>query len=610
MGQASPFLKDIASTRFLAGTEAEAEALLGTPLPPLPPPEVEGGKNVFLVRFHPHLRTLLMRFLQALLRDVGGEAAGGRGSEGKEQAEYEAALARILCSVRVADRRLGLLNLCWLALSRDVAECLRELEIKNPAVRKLKYSLHPLLSPFFRRLEQAARKDFERSDPARAGFLSGAADNPSLIEAVIEDGFAFSELSIADLDFNQFLAANKRYRLGADVFFEIYTVLLRETERRLREGDRSLLARVGRHLPGLTKEQYQTQVGIAKVMMCSEVMTYLFADAWQTGTKLMASPRVKAEAERRKPGEIMDVFLSLVGGVKRFELLANARDRVVLLQAWSEQRDLDERVARGLRLYEFGESAQVVNNAVNATVLFLDLRGFTQTSEGQISERDLTRELYEVFDACIPHIQRFGGTVDKFLGDGIMVTYGTSHADLLDPLNAVRTAILCQETLQALRNQGKTYFKMGVAIHHGRVYLAHFIGDDDKVHATVIGRNVNLAGRLSSASKKPIDEDEPIIEIEGPLLDDPHPASDPVSGFAVTVDSSGTLLNEGIAISRDALVQLEAHLPLVHRDGESGLCMEYFDDQLGRRIVIRYAGDAKFKGVRSSFPVYSVSFED
>jgi class 3 adenylate cyclase len=319
---------------------------------------------------------------------------------------------------------------------------------------------------------------------------------------------------------------------------------------------------------------------------------------------------VKAEAERRKPGEIMDVFLSLVGGVKRFELLANARDRVVLLQTWSEQRELDERVSRGLRLYEFGESAQVVNNAVNATVLFLDLRGFTQTSEGQISERDLTRELYEVFDACIPHIQRFGGTVDKFLGDGIMITYGTSHADVLDPLNAVRTAILCQETLRALRNQGKTYFKMGIAIHHGRVYLAHFIGDDDTVHATVIGRNVNLAGRLSSASKKPIDEDEPIIEIEGALVDDPGPAPDPISGLTVAVDSSGTLVNEGIAISRDALVQLEAHLPLVHRDGDTALCMEYFDEQLGRRIVIRYAGDAKFKGVRSSFPVYSVTFED
>ena len=141
-------------------------------------------------------------------------------------------------------------------------------------------------------------------------------------------------------------------------------------------------------------------------------------------------------------------------------------------------------------------------------MLFLDLRGFTRTSEGQISERDLTRELYDVFDAFIPHIRRFGGTVDKFLGDGMMVTYGTTEANPLDPLNALRSAILCQETIRALRQQGKTYFKMGVAIHYGRVYIARFIADESSVQTTVIGRNVNMAGRLSSAAKKGFDEDD------------------------------------------------------------------------------------------------------
>jgi hypothetical protein len=37
--------------------------------------------------------------------------------------------------------------------------------------------------------------------------------------------------------------------------------------------------------------------------------------------------------------------------------------------------------------------------------------------------------------------------------------------------------------------------------------------------------------------------------------------------------------------------------------------MEYFDESIGHRILIRYAGDAKFKGVRSSFPVYEVDYE-
>jgi hypothetical protein len=52
-------------------------------------------------------------------------------------------------------------------------------------------------------------------------------------------------------------------------------------------------------------------------------------------------------------------------------------------------------------------------------------------------------------------------------------------------------------------------------------------------------------------------------------------------------------------------VQLESHLALVHGDG----AIEYEDETIDRRILIRYAGDAKFKGLRSSLPVYEVDYE-
>jgi class 3 adenylate cyclase len=311
----------------------------------------------------------------------------------------------------------------------------------------------------------------------------------------------------------------------------------------------------------------------------------------------MASARIKAEADRRRPAEIVDAFLDLISGVKRFEILAHVRDQVALHGPYGAS--LDDRVSKGMRLYEFGDSATVLNSAVNASVLFLDLRGFTKTSEGHISERDLTRELYTVFDEFVPHVRRFGGTVDKFLGDGIMVNYGTDHLDPLNPLNALRTAILCQETLQRMREEGKTYFKMGIAIHYGRVYIARFIADEEAVQTTVIGRNVNLAGRLSAGATRPLDEDE-----------EPGAAGHSAGpGMSVMVDATGTLINEGIAISRDTLVQLESQLPLVHVEKDGRSVMEYFDEQISKRIQLSYAGDAKFKGVRSSFPVYAVSFE-
>jgi class 3 adenylate cyclase len=598
------FQKESSESRFVGGSLGEAESLLGSPLPLLPPPEFEEGRAVFLVKFHPRLRTLLQRYLQGLLGQIGFESPtprreGGRrdGAE-RDQVEYEAALGRVLHSARSVDRRQGLTNLFWLAHTRDVSVCLKEMESKSPAIRKLKYSLHPLLSSFYRRVEHQARRDFEKAQPEQATLVAGRRENTGLVDALIDDGFSFTEVSITGFDFNQFLASNKRYRIAADVFFEIYQILLRDTERRLREGDRGLLARVARHLPDLPREQYPAQSSVVKIMMNTHVMPYLLGDPWNAGARILASSKVRTEVERRGSAESIDAFLELVAGVKRFELLSLVRDRVALLG----ERDLEDKASRGLRIYEFGEAAQVVNSAVNATVLFLDLRGFTKSSEGQISERDLTRELYTVFDAFVPLITRFGGIVDKFLGDGIMVTYGTRHADPLDPLNALRTAVLCQETLRRMREEGKSCYKMGIAIHYGRVYVARFIADEQEVQVTVIGRNVNLAGRLSSAAKKPLEEDEEGIEMlpPGPVR---------ASGLVVTLDSSGMLFNEGVAISRDMLVQLESHLPLVHRSEDGGSVMEYFDESIGRRLVIRYAGDAKFKGVRSSFPVYEVDYE-
>ena len=140
---------------------------------------------------------------------------------------------------------------------------------------------------------------------------------------------------------------------------------------------------------------------------------------------------------------------------------------------------------------------------------------------------------------------------------------------------------------------------MGVAIHHGRVYLARFIAGGGGVHSTVIGRNVNLAGRLSSAAKRPLEEDEARRRSRSRRC--------AITRAAVRVDArrarSSTRASPSAATPS---CQLEAHLALVH--GDEGV-MEYEDEAIDRRILFRYAGDAKFKGVRSSLPVYEADYE-
>jgi class 3 adenylate cyclase len=174
---------------------------------------------------------------------------------------------------------------------------------------------------------------------------------------------------------------------------------------------------MARHLPLLPREHYLKPGSLLRVVLSGPVQTYILGDPWSTGPRLLASAAIKAAVERRRGPEILDAFLDLSVALRRFEIVSHIRERVDSLGA-ERSLELEEKTRLGLRVYEFGESAEVLNNAVAATILFLDLRGFTRTSEGQISERDLTRELYAVFDDFVPIVERFGGKVDKYLGDG------------------------------------------------------------------------------------------------------------------------------------------------------------------------------------------------
>src|SRR5512132_3339113 len=165
---AAPFLKDPAAARYAAGGVAEAEELFGSPLPDLPPPERDQGRDVYFVHVHSRLRLLQQRFLEAQLGQIGALTLRG-GDPARDYEEYDAALARVVHSVRQVDRRQGLLNLFWLSHSRDAAAHLRSLEPRSQSLRKGKQSLFPLLQSFYRRIDQESR----RPSPGEEGIASG-----------------------------------------------------------------------------------------------------------------------------------------------------------------------------------------------------------------------------------------------------------------------------------------------------------------------------------------------------------------------------------------------------------------------------------------------------
>ena len=369
--------------------------------------------------------------------------------------------------------------------------------------------------------------------------------------------------------------------------------------------DPLFLARVARHLPSIERESYLLPAHMTRMLFNAETRRHLLSDAWGFGSKLTKSRLFKFQVDAGvNPLTLLEVFDELAHAVQRFEIISHVRDHIRLLPPVTSEAQIYEQFGP-VRFYRYSESVEVSGNAVNATVMFLDLRGFTKTSEGLVSERDLTRELYGVFDRFVEIIDRFGGEVDKFLGDGMMITFGAGHSSRYGALNALRTAILLQEKIAELRKEGQTEFTMGVSIHHGRVYLAHFIGSSGDQDTTVIGRNVNVAGRLSSASK--VDEKASDEARENGDQDGERSGGEGGRGL-VRIDGKGSLFNEGIAVSRETVRAVEEVLPITRHDEVQDLYGEFYDPSVKKTVRLRYVGEAKFKGVWRSLPVYSVDY--
>ena len=111
----------------------------------------------------------------------------------------------------------------------------------------------------------------------------------------------------------------------------------------------------------------------------------------------------------------------------------------------------------------------------------------------------------------------------------------------------MRVAVLCQEALPACASRaGPRSGWASRSTTAGSTWPASSRAKSEQV--TVIGRNVNLAGRLSSAAKRPMEDDE---------FTDPGEAVRPLPRRSVTVGPDGALFNEGIALSRAAFVQVE-----------------------------------------------------
>ncbi|MCE8007745.1 adenylate/guanylate cyclase domain-containing protein [Aestuariivita sp.] len=135
-------------------------------------------------------------------------------------------------------------------------------------------------------------------------------------------------------------------------------------------------------------------------------------------------------------------------------------------------------------------------------ILFLDMRGFTARTTGQLPY-DVVFLLNRFFDAIVPPITGAGGTVDKYLGDGLLAVFETADEASsaragLKAVKGILSALLAfNETLE---DEGSDPVRVGIGLHLGEIVL----GEIGAGHAprTIIGDAVNTASRLEAKTKE------------------------------------------------------------------------------------------------------------
>ena len=137
-------------------------------------------------------------------------------------------------------------------------------------------------------------------------------------------------------------------------------------------------------------------------------------------------------------------------------------------------------------------------------VLFADIVGFTKMAETETPEGivKVLREFHSRMEVCV---FENNGTLDKFLGDGLMATFGTPEITPEDAANALLCAAAMQREMitwnEQREKEGSAPIRLSVGIHYGTVVLGD-IGSERRLEYAVLGDVVNVASRLEALTRE------------------------------------------------------------------------------------------------------------
>jgi len=160
------------------------------------------------------------------------------------------------------------------------------------------------------------------------------------------------------------------------------------------------------------------------------------------------------------------------------------------------------------RLLATGTQPNLGGEAVPITVLFADIRQFTRIAE-TLPARDVVEMLNHYFSRICEPILEAGGTVDKFMGDGIMAIFGSPVPYPDHARRALKTSLAIADAAQEFRGWMTEHFTgyalpdfaIGIGLHTGEAIVGN-IGSPRRLEFTAVGDTVNLASRLETLTKE------------------------------------------------------------------------------------------------------------
>ena len=312
--------------------------------------------------------------------------------------------------------------------------------------------------------------------------------------------------------------------------------------------------------------------------------------------QLVADGGFQAAAERQHYEKLLKSYQKLFRTARRLMRLGDHNERQlnaaaeVIAQKNRELESLSTKLSKYLSpqiynsIFTGAQGVEITSNRKKLTIFFSDVVNFTETTE-KLESEDLTnllnRYLTEMSDIALQH----GATIDKYIGDAIMVFFGDPESRGLkeDARACVQMAIAMLRRMHELRSEWQELgaekpFRVRMGINTGYCTVGNF-GSQDRMDYTIIGNAVNLTARLQSHSD--IDgillghetyslvKDEVSAEEQTPIK---------VKGFAEPVRCYKVLglndhLAEAGAVIREEHEGFKFHLNLQKRDKAEAISM-------------------------------------